>query len=99
MKAARPLALLFSVVPMALIVAPPRASGIFRLRLADAPPLLGLGAYIISAYLSERAPWMLFYALCIAGIPVAAYGPRRAGWALFAALAASLVYARVFMEN
>ncbi|GLK44981.1 MULTISPECIES: hypothetical protein [Novosphingobium] len=118
MKTALPLARLFSVVPMALIVAPTRASGIFQLRLADAPPLarserwrrfallnwhrpllLGLGAYIISAYLSECAPWMLLYALCIAGIPVAAYGPRRAGWALFAALAASLVYARVFMEN
>lgn len=39
MKAALPLAILFSVVPMALFVASTRASGIFQLRPADAPPL------------------------------------------------------------
>ena len=62
------------------------------------PLLLGLGAYIISPYFSERAPGMLIYALSIAGIPVAAYGPPRAALTLFAALAASLIYAWLFMK-
>jgi len=37
MKAALPLAILFSVVPMALFVASTRASGIFQLRPATHP--------------------------------------------------------------
>ncbi|AOR80578.1 hypothetical protein QUC32_27050 (plasmid) [Novosphingobium resinovorum] len=39
MKAALPLAILFTVVPMALAVATTRASGVFQLRPAGAPPL------------------------------------------------------------
>lgn len=39
MKAALPLAILFTVVPMALAVATTRASGVFQLRPAGAPSL------------------------------------------------------------
>lgn len=39
MKAALPLAILFTVIPMALAVATTRASGVFQLRPAGAPPL------------------------------------------------------------
>ncbi|HEX7820886.1 MAG TPA: hypothetical protein VF463_09735 [Sphingobium sp.] len=117
MNDALPLAILFSVVPMALVVASTRASGIFQLRPAGAPPLtryerwrrfallnwpcpiLGvLGAYILHAYFTETAPWMLIYALSIATIPICAIGPRRAAWSLLAALAAALAYAGIFMN-
>lgn len=39
MKAALPLAILFTVIPMALAVATTRASGVFQLRPVGAPPL------------------------------------------------------------
>lgn len=113
-----PLAIMISVVPMALVVASTRASGIFQLRPADAPPLtryerwrqfalfnwpwpiLGvLAAYILHAYFTDRAPWMLVYALSIATIPIGIFGPRRAAWSLLAALAAALAYAYIFMNT
>lgn len=116
MKGALPLASLFSVVPMALVLASTHASGIFQLRPAGAPPLTQyerwrrfvllnwpwpilavFGAYILPAYFTESAAWMLIYALSIATIPVCAFGPRRAAWGLLAALAAALVYAGIFM--
>jgi len=87
MNGALPLAILFSVVPMGLVLASTRASGIFQLRPAGAPPLTGYKRWRRFAFLNW--PWPI---LAVLGAYILhAYFIEIAPWMLIYALSIATI--------
>lgn len=98
MKAALPLAILFTVIPMALAVATTRASGVFQLRPAGAPPLTRyerLRRFALLNWIWLPLAVGVPIVLSISGLCLSMVGPTRFAWMTGGKLAACLIYSSI----